>query len=118
MVGDRRVDTVIDLRVMRISHILPTANKEQEEDAIIILTTSSENYIPFVEEHVERPALKEHFPKLTAFSTTNSSNVTIKTRKDMPSQSIINKLLDLLNHKSKHFYHLPFKLTSLRKEER
>ncbi len=80
--------------------------------------TSSENYIPFVEENVEMPVLKENFPKLTALSTKNSSNITIKTCKDMPNQSIINKLLDLLNHTSKHFYHLPFELMMLPKEQR
>ncbi len=78
----------------------------------------SDNFIPFVKENVESPVLKENFPKLTALSTINSSNITIKTHKDMPSQSIINKLLDLMNHKINYFYHLPFELTTLRKEQR
>ncbi len=79
---------------------------------------SSEHYIPLVDENVEMPVLKENFPKLTVLSTKNSSNITIKTCKDMPSKSIINKLFDLLNHKGKHFYHLPFELMTLRKEQR
>ncbi len=36
---DRRVDTAIGMSVMKIAHIMATANQEQEGDAIIILTT-------------------------------------------------------------------------------
>ncbi len=36
----------------------------------------------------------------------------------MPNQSFIDKILGLLSHKSRHFYHLPFELEVLPKEQR
>ncbi|MBL0686765.1 MAG: DDE-type integrase/transposase/recombinase, partial [Sulfurospirillum sp.] len=74
--------------------------------------------IPFVEETVHIPDMSDDFPRLLPLTTKQSSNIKIKTRKDMPNQSFIDKILGLLHHKGRHFYHLPFELEVLRKEQR
>ncbi len=81
-------------------------------------TSTLDNHIPFVEENIQNPIMGEDFPRSITLSIKNSSNLKIKTRKDIPNQSFIDKLLGLLNHKSQHFYYLPFKLTTLHKEQR
>ncbi len=73
--------------------------------------------VPFVDEKVHNPIMGDDFPRSIPLSTTKSSNIKIKTRKDMPNQSFIDKILRLLNHKSRYFYHLPFELEVLRKEQ-
>ncbi len=61
--------------------------------------------------------MNDDFPKSIPLSNTKSSNIKIQTRKDMPNQSFIDKILGLLNHKSRHFYYLPFELEVLSKEQ-
>ncbi len=73
--------------------------------------------IPFVDETVHNPIMGDEFPRSIPLSTKHSSNIKIKTRKDIPNQSFIDKLLGLLNHKSRHFYYLPFELEVLCKEQ-
>ncbi len=74
--------------------------------------------IPFVDETVHNPIMSDDFPRSIPLSTKQSSNIKIKTKKDMPNQPFIDKILGLLNHKSRHFYQLPFELEVLHKEQR
>ncbi len=39
----------------------------------------------------------------------------LKTRRDVPNEKVIYKIVDLLNSKTMHFYNLPFALDTLRK---
>jgi hypothetical protein len=73
---------------------------------------------PEVHEIISPVDLSTDFQPLTPLSTLPSKNLQIKTRKDIPKQAFIDKLLDILNHKSSHFYHLPFSLDALRKSQR
>jgi hypothetical protein len=74
--------------------------------------------IPEIEETILPVDISSDFEPLIPLSTEKSRNLQIKTRKDIPKQNVINKLLDLLNKKSTHFYHLPFTLDALRKSQR
>ena len=74
--------------------------------------------IPEIEEIILPVDVSSDFEPLIPLSTETSSNIKIKTRKDIPKQNVINKLLDLLNKKTTHFYHLPFTLDALRKSQR
>ncbi len=69
--------------------------------------------IPFVEETVNVPNMHDNFPRSIPLSTRNLTDIKIKSRRDMPNQSFIDKMLGLLNHKSRHFYHLHFDLEAL-----
>ncbi len=74
--------------------------------------------IPFVDETVHNPIMSCDFQRSIPLSTTKSPIIKIKTRKDIPNQRFIDKILRLLNHKRRHLYHLPFELEVLRKVQR
>ncbi len=46
------------------------------------------------------------------------NNKILKTRRDVPHQKVINKIVDQLNSKTMHFCNLPFALDTLRKSQR
>ncbi len=51
-------------------------------------------------------------------TSTFSKNLQLKTNRDVPTQKVINKILDPINTKTMHFYNLPFALQTLRKSQR
>ncbi len=62
--------------------------------------------------------MDRHFPCLLPLSTEYSKDLQLKTRRDMPHQKVINKIIDQLNSKTMHFYNLLFALDTLRKGQR
>ncbi len=56
----------------------------------------------------EQPILDQHFLHLYPLLVNNFKNMQLRTHKNVLSHVIINKILDHLNSKSKHFCHLPF----------
>jgi hypothetical protein len=66
--------------------------------------TDSSTLPPEVDESVTPVNLSSDFQPLIPLSTLPSKNLQIKTRKDVPKQAFIDKLLDTLNHKSSNFY--------------
>jgi hypothetical protein len=73
---------------------------------------------PEVDERIIPVDLESQFQPLMPLSTLPFKNLKIKTRKDITKQTFIDKLLETLNHKSTHFYQLPFSLDALRKSQR
>ncbi len=73
------------------------------------------NNISQVIEDLQPVNMDRHFPHLHPLTSTFSKNLQLKTRRDMPHQKVINKIVDLLNNKTMHFYNLPFALDTLRK---
>ncbi len=92
--------------------LLDTINRvDNLRDMPVVLQGNVINHnidIPLVEETVNVPNMCHNFPRCIPLSTRNSADIKIKSRRDMPNQSFIDKMLGLLNHKSRHFYHLPF----------
>ncbi len=62
--------------------------------------------------------METHFPRLRPLTTTISQDLQLKTRRDIPHQKVINKIVDQLNSKTMHFYNLPLALDTLRKSQR
>ncbi len=58
--------------------------------------------------------MDRHFPCLHPLTTAYSKDLQLKTRRDMPHQKVINKIIDHLNSKTMHFCNLPFALDTLR----
>lgn len=74
------------------------------------------NAIPEVMEDRENPDFETHFLSLVPLSNKRSSNIKLHTPKDVLDQCT--KILEQLNIETKHFYHLPFELGTLRNEQR
>ncbi len=72
--------------------------------------------IPHVTENVEPIAMARHFPQLRPLQTTISNDLQMKTRRDVPHQKVINKMIDQLNSKTMHFYNLPFAFRHFKKK--
>ncbi len=62
--------------------------------------------------------MDRHFPHLHPLTSTFNIDVQLKTRRDVPHQKVINKIIDQLSSKTMHFYNLPFVLDTLRKGQR
>ncbi len=62
--------------------------------------------------------MDRHFPRLRPLTSTFNKDVQLKTRRDVPHQEVIDKIVDQLNSKTMHFYNLPFALDTLRKGKR
>ncbi len=76
------------------------------------------DHLPTVTEVVQPAIMETHFPRLRPLTTTHSKDLQLKTRRDIPHQRVINKIVDQLNSKTMHFYNLPFALDTLRKSQR
>ncbi len=62
--------------------------------------------------------IAKHFPTITPLLHGHSTDIHLKTLKEMPDQKIIDIIVDQLNDKSNHFYKLPFELVTLRERQR
>ena len=74
--------------------------------------------IPQVSEVLEPPIPREHFPSLQPLFDDPIRDVRFKSRKDVPSQDHLDKIIRLLEHKTAHEYNLPFSLKELTKAQR
>ncbi len=75
------------------------------------------NNIPEVTECLQSVNMDRHFLHLLLLCTDYSKDLQLKTRRDVPHQKVINKIVDQLNSKTIHFYNLPFALDALRKSQ-
>ena len=73
---------------------------------------------PAVQETIIAPDPPRHFPKLTNLFPGKVRDVTIKTRRDVPTQAHIDKIVQLLEAKTSHEYRLPFSLQALKQAQR
>ncbi len=87
-------------------------NKEQFKPTV------QNNDIPEVSEHVTPVSINKHFPPLKALFPEPITDIKVKTRRDVPKQEHIDKIMDLLHYKTQHTYKLPFSLEELRKLQR
>jgi hypothetical protein len=94
-------------------------NKERMTlDTALHKAQENASTIPMVNETLSPVDMAKDFPPLKSLISDRSESLLLKTRKDVPSQRTINRMLDLLNHKSQHVYTLPFDLKTLRTNQR
>lgn len=81
-------------------------------------STTNDALLPEVTEDCQQPNIAEQFPSLQPLLTGPTDKLVMKSRKGLPSQEAINKILDVLNTKTMHYYKLPFNLAELRQQQR
>ena len=79
--------------------------------------TDHNDLIPEVTEE-STSDIKRYFQQPKPILQDSTDQVKLKSRKSLPTQEMINKMLDTLNHKCKHFYKLPFEVSELRQKQR
>ncbi len=81
---------------------IPTPNRHHDE-------------ITMVTEQHQQVDMDRHFPCLHPLTSVFNIDLQLKTRRDVPNQKVIDKIMDQLNSKSMHFYNLLFTCDTLRK---
>ncbi len=57
--------------------------------------------------------MDRHIPYLCPLTSTFTKDLKLKSCRDVPHQTVIDKIVEQLNNKTMHFYNLPFALDTL-----